>query len=355
MLRNMSKSLLVIISPGFPADESDSACLPLQQALVLALNKAYPEMEIVIMAFHYPFTGKPYRWHNNQVIPLNGRNRGGLHKRLCGIRGWRILKQITRNRKTTGVLSFWVKECAIIGHVLARRQPFKHLAWILGQDAKAGNRQAQSLKNYPEELVALSDFIATEFNKNYHALPAYIVPPGIDPDIFPQGNKEKDIDILAVGSLIPLKQIDTLINVVQKLVPSFPSLKAVICGEGTERNKLLRQIKQHCLEQHIELVGEKKYSEVLLLMQRSKLLIHPSAYEGFGMVCLEALYAGAHVISFCRPQQAWIRHWHYADNEEEMIDISASLLGADKIDHQPVLAYHIKDTAREFIRLFHSK
>jgi hypothetical protein len=83
--------------------------------------------------------------------------------------------------------------------------------------------------------------------------------------------------------------------------------------------------------QNISLTGEMDHSTVLALMQRSKLMLHTSSYEGFSGACLEALYAGAHVISFFSPQDAWIRHWHIAVNKEEMIELALEILQSGNI------------------------
>ena len=37
------------------------------------------------------------------------------------------------------------------------------------------------------------------------------------------------------------------------------------------------------------------------------------------MACLEALYAGCHVISFCKPMNTDFEHWHIVNTEEDMI------------------------------------
>ena len=55
-------------------------------------------------------------------------------------------------------------------------------------------------------------------------------------------------------------------------------------------------------------------------MQRTKIFLHTSSYEGFSGACLEALYAGAHVISFCEPMKQKIDHWHIVKDEKEMLD-----------------------------------
>jgi len=42
------------------------------------------------------------------------------------------------------------------------------------------------------------------------------------------------------------------------------------------------------------------HPELLEWMQRGKVFLHPSSYEGFGIVCIEALCSGAEVISFVK-------------------------------------------------------
>ena len=78
-------------------------------------------------------------------------------------------------------------------------------------------------------------------------------------------------------------------------------VKAVLIGEGPERMKLQSLITALGLQSNISLTGELSHPEVLQWMQRTKIFLHPSSYEGFGVVCIEALHAGAHVISFVKP------------------------------------------------------
>jgi SAM-dependent methyltransferase len=87
-------------------------------------------------------------------------------------------------------------------------------------------------------------------------------------------------------------------------------------------------------------------------MQRTKILLHTSGYEGFGVVCLEALYAGAHVISFCRPMEQDIPHWHIADSPEEMMQMAEEILRDPATSYTPVLPYTMKDTVRSVMELF---
>src|SRR5205085_3532741 len=93
------------------------------------------------------------------------------------------------------------------------------------------------------------------------------------------------------------------------------------------------------LEKNISLPGMLHHEKVLPLMQRSKILLHPSSYEGFGMVYLEALYAGAHAIGFTKPMKQEIKNWHIVKTEKEMITKATELLQNNNLPHERILVY----------------
>ena len=115
---------------------------------------------------------------------------------------------------------------------------------------------------------------------------------GIIPDDFPPLNNERDIDILGVGGLIPLKNYQLFIRLIKSILPDFPNLKAVIIGEGKERKIIEQMIEEWNLSEHISLTGMLPRHEVLNYMNRSRIFLHPSTYESFGFVFSEALYSG---------------------------------------------------------------
>src|SRR6266487_39121 len=121
-----SKNTLIILSPGFAANEEDTTCLPPQQVFVKALNKNFPSLQIIILAFQYPLVKKNYRGFGNEIISFNGADKGKFSK----------------------------------------KNHLKHVCWILGQDAKKENIYVGWIKPAPDELIALSDFIADTFFKN---------------------------------------------------------------------------------------------------------------------------------------------------------------------------------------------
>jgi glycosyltransferase involved in cell wall biosynthesis len=346
------QATLVILSPGFPKDEADSTCLTSQQSFVKAVNKNFPAVRIVILSFQYPFIAATYYWHGNRIIAFNGRNKGKFFRLLLWRKVFQQLKIINKENNVIGLLSFWCGECALLGNRFAKKYGLKHYSWILGQDAKKENRYVSRIKPSAAGLIALSDFLADTFFLNHLIRPANIIPNGIDTSNFIKTGAARTVDILGVGSLIPLKQFDLFIKTIRAVKNTYPGIKAVICGSGPEENKLKLLIAQAELEDNILLTGEIPHGEVLQLMQQSKILLHTSNYEGFSAGCLEALYAGCHVISFIQPMRKEIEHWHIAKDEAAMLEISMNVLQDADCDHHPVSPYLIDDSAIAVMKLF---
>lgn len=346
------RKTLVILTPGFAKDESDTTCLPMQQSLIKNLNKSFPGVSIIVLALHYPYFKRTYQWFGNTVTSFDGRNRGGLFKLFFWRKLNAELKRIHQERGIDGILSFWYLECAFVANRAARKNGIRHYCWSWGQDARKNNKYASLKFLKDNELVAFSDFLQKEFEKNYGTRPANVITPGIDKKDFLMSAMEKDIDIIAAGSLIPLKQYDIFINVVSEIRKSIPGIKAVLIGDGPERKKLHDRVDALNLASNITLTGELSRPEVLQWMQRSKVFLHTSSYEGFGIVCIEALCAGAKAISFVKPMNREIENWHIVKNKEEMIGKTLEILKTPSIEYKSVIPYTIEETVQQIARLY---
>jgi glycosyltransferase involved in cell wall biosynthesis len=350
-MRPMPDTLL-ILSPGFAASEADTTCLPAQQAFVLALKQEYPNLHIIILSFQYPFKPGEYLWNGVKVFAFGGRSKGGLYRLLTWLRVWLRLRKLHRQYTIVGLLSFWLGEAAFVGSRFARRKGLKHYSWLLGQDAKAGNKYARWIRPKSNDLIALSDALRAEYQKNYGLAPEHVIPNGVLPEAFPDTGEERDIDILGVGSLIPLKRYHLFAELIHRLKASHPNIKAVICGEGPDMQNLKDLIAKLNLGGNLILKGELPHPQVLALMQRSRVFMHTSEYEGFSTVCLEALYAGAHVVSFVKAMDAEIPNWHVVDGQDGMLDTVEGILQKGHQDHKPILPYPITDNAKALMRLY---
>lgn len=346
---------LVILTPGFPKDEDDTTCVPAQQLFVKTLKETHPGLKIIVITFHYPHYTAKYDWHDVKVLAVGSKKKGPIFRRVEWFRAWSVLKHLNGKYRLIGLLSFWMGECAWIGDMFGRKYFVKHYCWLLGQDAKAGNKYFKKIAPKGEELIALSDFIVSEFHNNYGVAPKHIIPVGIDPSLFKPTVAERTIDIIGAGALIPLKQYDVFIDIIAYLKDIFPDINAIICGKGPELKNLTAKIEMLNLEKNLTLTGELPHKEVLALMQRSKIFLHTSNYEGFGLVCLEALYAGTKVVSFVRPMNERITNWYVAPHKHNMLRIITEILRDKNIGHQHILPFALEDNARAMVKLFDYK
>lgn len=349
---NPENNTLVVLTPGFPQTEADTTCLPMLQIFVRSLKEQYPGLKIMVLSFQYPYHSNKYTWFGIEVIPFSGRNKGGIQRIFRQRRILTILKNIHRANKMTGLLSFWYGECAVVGKNFADMHHLRHFCWILGQDAKKENKFPRQLHADPGELIALSDFIQLEFEKNHGTRPQQVIPPGIDAKQFNKLPFKKDIDIIAAGSLIALKKYEIIVEVIAELKKQIPGIKAMLAGDGPEKNKLQALIIKHELQSNIMLTGELPHAELLQWMQKSKIFLHPSSYEGFGVVCIEALYAGCRVISFCKPMNLEIEHWQIVNTKSEMTDQVLEILENPGIIYQQSIPYKMEDTVKKLMNLF---
>jgi glycosyltransferase involved in cell wall biosynthesis len=342
---------LVILTPGFPASEADTFTPP-QQVFVKALKEANPGLNIIVLAFQYPYASKIYRCYGVTVMSFGSAVGGKIHHSYTGLRVWLTLKRLNKKHLIIGLLSFWLGKCALIGSKFAKKYNLKHYTWILGQDAKSGNKYIARIRPNGANLIALSDFIKREVTRNYDIIPQHIIPVGVDTSLFKTDTNTKDIDVFGAGSLIPLKQYYVFLEVIAGLKPTFPNINAAIAGTGPQAKQLQQTIKALGLENNVTLLGWLPHTEVLAIMQRTKVFLHPSNYEGFGAVCLEALYAGAKVISFVKPMDDAIPNWHIAVNKLQMATLTQQILSDKNISHQSVLPYTIQDNVKAMIKLF---
>jgi glycosyltransferase involved in cell wall biosynthesis len=340
----------VILTPGFAACEQDTTCLPMQQSFVRAMAKLYPHLDIIILSFQYPFRESTYKWGDATVVSFNGRNRGGVTRLLLRRKINAALKKIDQNKQVVGFLSFWLGECAFVGKKFGRRKKLPHYCWILGQDAKKKNPYSKRIAAQSGDLIALSDFLQGEFYRNHRVKPFAVITPGIE--IESANECERDIDLIAVGSLIPLKQFDVFVEMVSKLKKEFPFIKALLVGEGPELDTLKQLSGTLGVQEHIHFTGLLSHNDVLKKMQRAKVLVHPSCYEGFSGVCLEALSRGTHVVSFCRAMEKNFEQWHIVTSRDEMVRKVTNLLKQESLVYKKLAFQTMEDTAKQMMNLF---
>lgn len=343
---NGDKKTLLVLTPGFPRTEAETYWVPSQQQLVQSISETCPDLQIVVVSYAYPAESAEYSWRGIEVIALGATRR----KPFLLAKLWRKARQIAHERHVGAVVSFWCREGAWVGKRIARSRKVPHLCWICGQDATHRNRMVRWIQPKGTELAAISDFVAEEFERNFRIRPRFVLPNGVRPDRFPVADgRTRNIDILGVGSLIPLKRFDLFIRVMAEIRKTVPQVQALIFGSGEDRDKLEELIHQLNLQNHIRIEAATAQETVLAAMQRSRILLHPSAYEGFSTVCLEAIYAGARVVSRTWPMKRAIANWLVVPTDTELASSCIQLLAMPDPEPPGVFPFDIRDSAKQLV------
>ncbi len=155
-------------------------------------------------------------------------------------------------------------------------------------------------------ITASSDYETNLIINNYNMDEKNIrkISPGIDREIFTyDSNLERENILLSVGRIQEQKrQIDVL-----KFIDNFRKIDTnFLCyfvggPSGKSGDEYLIQLKNVVKElnigSNIEFLGNLTQAEIKLLMNKSKLLIHTSQFETFGLVAIEANTMGVPVLT----------------------------------------------------------
>lgn len=340
---------ILLLTPGFPKDENDYLCIPPLQDFLVKLKKDFPAVGLTVAAFQYPFIKSSYKWNEISVFSFGGRN-SKLEKLFVWDSAITLAKYLKEKNQLDVVHSLWFGECALIGNRISSRFNIKHICTLMGQDVSSKNFYLKLLNKKKMTIVSLS--------KNQSELFKKLTGQNVTEEIFWGVNNqqfdyysEREIDLLGVGSLISLKNYSDFIKVVQRLKNDFPSIRTMIIGDGKLREKLMQKTIDFGLENNIEFTGNISRSEVFKIMQKSKILLHPSLFEGSGLVFAEALANGMSVVSFNVGYASENEKWFIAKNEDELYLHCKNLLNKN-LSFKPMNIFPIEETVNRYAKLY---
>ena len=105
--------------------------------------------------------------------------------------------------------------------------------------------------------------------------------------------------VLYTGNIKPHKNVDRLIDAFAILRQKVPDdVKLLIIGdEASKYPNLRRLVHRHQLHQHVRFLGFVPDATLAVLYRLASVFVFPSLYEGFGLPPLEAMAAGAPVVT----------------------------------------------------------
>jgi glycosyltransferase involved in cell wall biosynthesis len=158
----------------------------------------------------------------------------------------------------------------------------------------------------PDVIVANSRHTAARLVESGAHCHVETVPLGVDFEAIAAAPPAvSSSDVIYVGRLISHKNVDVLVEALSLLKSEGLTLRATLVGGGPDEARLNQMVRERGLEADVSILGEvDDNAHVFGLMKSSKLLVLPSAREGFGLVALEARAAGIPVVTVRCPDNA---------------------------------------------------
>lgn len=150
----------------------------------------------------------------------------------------------------------------------------------------------KSFENASKILVTSRDsykYIPSKFNQKVDIMQTI----GIDQerDIKSRAilNKNDKFIILFVGRLLEWKGINIIPEIINKLEESIENLEVIIIGDGPDKDKLLKKVKDLDLESKFKIIKEIPRDDVISYYSIADVFLFPSYHDSGGMVILEAM------------------------------------------------------------------
>jgi hypothetical protein len=337
---------LLLITPGFPAGEWDTTCVPPLQEYLIALRKARPELSIAVIATQYPYTNVGYHWNGLEVHPCNGRITN-WRRPLAWWRASRAFDRIRRRGPIGAVHSLWLGECAMLNSRFAQKIGAPHVLTLMGQDARAAKGWWDRMAKKPV-TVALTPRHAATFQGMTGRTPDAVVPWGIDRRSMARA-RQRDVDILFVGSMIGVKNPIEFVVITAELRKKRKILARMVGGGPL--SQAVKANAGHDFGAEVHMVGELSRPEVLDQMAGSRILVHTSTYESQGYVFDEALLNGMSIVSRVVGSARQSERWRIADTWQGMVHEIEDLLDHPPTD-DPLILHPVDATVNEYLRLY---
>ena len=197
------------------------------------------------------------------------------------------------------IVSCWYKLSTIIG-LFNKKIAQKNIAWEHIDHGVGGVIYRDTLRKYYKTLKGIvcintpSITYYEQFNKTFF-IPNIIGEPFDNKPFIQPENKENIISF--VGRLEKDKNVSELLEIISETeIPH--DWKLQIIGDGIERNKLEKFVKDKNLMNIVHFIGTKTTDEISKLLDKSKIFVLTSLKEGLPTVLIEAMFSSNILISY---------------------------------------------------------
>ena len=197
------------------------------------------------------------------------------------------------------IVSCWYKLSTIIG-LFNKKIAQKNIAWEHIDHGVGGVIYRDTLRKYYKTLKGIvcintpSITYYEQFNKTFF-IPNIIGEPFDNKPFIQPENKENIISF--VGRLEKDKNVSELLEIISETeIPH--DWKLQIIGDGIERTKLEKFVKDKNLTNIVHFIGTKTTDDISKLLDKSKIFVLTSLKEGLPTVLIEAMFSSNILISY---------------------------------------------------------
>lgn len=108
-------------------------------------------------------------------------------------------------------------------------------------------------------------------------------------------NNDYNYDVIYLGRLTYQKNPERLVEIIANIIKEKSDLKVAIIGDGELRDKITEYIKANHIEENVHLYGF--VSNPYKILEKSKIMLLTSRYEGTPMCALEAIALNKPIVS----------------------------------------------------------
>jgi glycosyltransferase involved in cell wall biosynthesis len=139
------------------------------------------------------------------------------------------------------------------------------------------------------------------------------LPFGVDTSIFHPGGRPSssaaDPVIVSTRHLEPLYNVGLLIEALPEIAATHPTVKLVLLGDGSERERLEQRARQLNMAQRVVFLGRKRPQDVAQQLWHADVFVSTSLSDGNNISLNEAMACGAFpVATDISANREWIRH-----------------------------------------------
>ena len=137
-------------------------------------------------------------------------------------------------------------------------------------------------------MVTMGNRAAGFFEERNGTRP-HVIPGGIDSSRFGSPAPVR-AELILVGRLVPVKQVDVFLRVIQRVRQTHPGIRARVVGDGPLREDLEREARDLGIAEAVVFAGQSEQVEQELAA--AQIFVLTSATEGVSLALLEAMMSG---------------------------------------------------------------